>query len=94
MSIEKVPAALQNAYAGAKPELKQIATDLAQSVQGKDIGTAFVQAQILVDQPGLTREQQTAASQTRASVLQELLAAEANGDPGAAAIMKKYRQTK
>ena len=94
LSPEQIAPAVQQAFGDAKPEVKGLATDLAGSVQNKDFQKAFMQAQDLSDHTDLTPSQRQAATRTQMAVMQQLVAAAANGDQQAADFLKAYKATK
>src|SRR3989442_12100193 len=74
LPIEQLPAALQKAFLKAKPEAKELVSQVLSALQGQDYSKAYLDLQTLAAKPGLNREQQSVASRavvTANGLLQE-----------------------
>jgi hypothetical protein len=91
LSVEELPAALEKAFAKAKPEIKDLATQVVASVQARDYSKAFLTIQNLASRPGLTKDQASVTGRATLTVNSLLQAAETKGDKQAAQTLKTYR---
>ena len=89
-----MPAALEQAFSKAKPEIKELANQVVAAVQAEDYSKAFLTIQNLASQPGLTKDQVSVASRATLTVNSLLQAAETKGDKQAAQTLQIYRKDK
>ncbi len=94
LSAQELPAALEKAFSKAKPDVKDLASQVVAAVQAQDYSKAFRAIQALAGQPGLTKEQASVASRATLTVNSLLQAAETKGDGQAAQTLKTYRRDK
>ena len=94
LSAEELPAALEKAFSKAKPDAKDLASQVVAAVQAQDYSKAFRAIQTLAATPGLTKEQTGVASRATLTVNSLLQAAQAKGDQKAAQTLKTYRGDK
>ena len=94
LTAEELPAALEKAFAKAKPEVKELAAQVVASVQAKSYAKAFQSLQNLAARPGLTKDQLSVASRATLTVNELLQAAQTQGDAKAAQTLKTYRLDK
>jgi hypothetical protein len=94
VSIEQVPATVQNAFKDASPEVKSSAEQVATAVQTQDDAKALIQLQSLFGRPDLTPEQREAASRSMIALNARLRAAAAQGDRRAAEALEAYQAGK
>jgi hypothetical protein len=94
LPVQEMPAALEKAFSKAKPEIKDLASQVVAAVQAQDYPKAFQAVQNLANQPGLTKNQGLVASRAALTVNDLLQAAETKGDKKAAQTLKNYRVDK
>ena len=94
LPVDQLPAALEKAFAKAKPDPKELANQIVASLQAQDYARAYTQLQNLLGKPGLTKEQISVTTRGSLSVNTLLQAAQASGDTKAAATLKAYRINK
>jgi hypothetical protein len=94
LAAEQVPAAVENAFKDATPEVKSSAAEVVNSIQGKDEVKAFFELQNLTSRNDLTPEQREVASHSMLSMNERLRAAAAQGDQRAAQALQAFRSSK
>jgi len=94
LTEQELPAALEQAFSKAKPEVKDLAGQVVAAVQAHDYSKAFRAVQSLASQPGLTKAQMSVTSRATLTVNSLLQAAETHGDKKAAQTLKTYREDK
>ena len=94
LPIEQLPLALQKAFSKAKPDVKDLANEVAAALQAPDYGKAFNGLQNLLGKPGLTKEQVNVTTRGSLTVNTLLQSAQASGDAKAAQTLKAYRINK
>jgi hypothetical protein len=94
LGVEQLPSALDKAFSQAKPEVKDLASQIVSSLQARDYTKAYQDFQSLSGTPGLTREQSSVATRGMLTVNGLLQSAEAKGDEKAATTLENYRRTK
>ena len=94
LSAAEFPAAFEKAFSRAKPEVKDLATQLVAALQSLDYSKAHAELQTLAGLPELTKEQITITSRGFLTVNTLLQEAQAKGDAKAAETIKIYRETK
>jgi len=91
---QQSPKEIQDAFKGAKPEIKAEADQIAAAIQNQETPQAFLRLQQLSTRTDLTSEQSVASARVMAAVRGQLAAAAARGDKAAAEILEMYRSTK
>ena len=94
LAVEQLPAAIEKAFAKAKPAAKELATQVITSVQAQDYSKAFLDLQTLAANPDLTKEQSSVASSAMMTVNELLKTAVSKGDEKSAATIRNYQLTK
>jgi hypothetical protein len=94
LAPEQVPAAVETAFKDAPAEAKSSASQVVNSLQGKDEVKAFFELQNLSSRTDLTPEQRQAATRSMLSLNERLRAAAAQGDQRAADALQVYRSSK
>lgn len=94
LSVEQLPAAMEKAFAKAKPELKDLAAQVVSSVQTNAYAKAYQELQSLSSVPDMTREQFSVIGRAMITVNLLLQSAAAKGDENAAEAVKVYRSQK
>ena len=94
LTEQELPAALEKAFSKAKPDIKDLASQVVAAVQARDYSKAFQTIQSLASQPGLTKAQISVTSRATLTVNSLLQAAETQGDKKAAQTLKTYRVDK
>jgi hypothetical protein len=92
--IDQLPAALEKAFAKAKPAAKDISGQVVASLQAKDFGKAYFSMQSLYGQPGLNKEQINVTTGGLLTLNNVLMEAQAKGDAKSAEALKFYRENK
>lgn len=87
---DKAPAALQQAFAKAKPEVKQLADQVVAAMQNQEFAKAHVDIQGLCALPALTDEQRRVATACLLTLGEQLQTAQARGDAKAAEAVKLH----
>ena len=90
----ELPSALETAFSKAKPDIKDLATQVVAAVQAKEYAKAFQSMQALSAKTGLTKEQINVISRATLTVNDLLQAAQAQGDKKAAQTIKRYQTDK
>lgn len=93
-SVEELPVALENAFAGAQPDAKALVNQVLASVKAGNHPQAFAALQTLSRSPGLTKEQATTLARATLTLNQLLQNAQAQGDAQAARSINNYRRQK
>ena len=78
----------------AKPEVKDLATQVVKSIQAQDYPKAFQDIQSLIAVPGLTKEQSSVVGRGTLTINELLQSAQAKGDEKAATTLENYRKNK
>lgn len=94
LAADQVPQVVENAFKEAAPEAKTSATEVVNSLQGKDDVKAFFELQNLSSRSDLTPVQREAATRSMLSVNERLRSAAAQGDQRAADALQLYRSSK
>ena len=84
LSLDQIPAAMNQAFAKAPAERKELVERAVSALQNKEISKALMVVEGLCAVPDLTSEQREAASRTLLTLNQELQAAAQRGDKSAA----------
>lgn len=94
LTAAEIPAAFEKAFAKAKPEVKEVATQVVTALQAKDYPNAFQGVQSLGALPSLTKQQASVISSALVTVNTLMQEAQAQGDAKSAQAIKNYRATK
>ena len=94
LAAEQIPTALQEAFAKAKPETRELVNQATAALQAQDYSKVFFALQTLSGQSGLNKKQQTAANRALLTANNLLQAAQAKGDAQAAETLNSYRANK
>ena len=94
LAAEEMPAALQKAFSGSKPEAKELANQVVLAVQVQDYSKAFLTLQSLSAQSGLKRDQQSITARAMLTVNNLLQSAQTKGDAQATETLNSYRANK
>jgi hypothetical protein len=94
MTAEQLESALDQAFAGAKPDQRQLESDTVAALKKPDYSAAYLQLQKLAGQAGLSTRQNQVLSSGLLSVNQFLQTAQTQGDTNAAEALQLYRSTK
>ena len=84
LSLDQIPAAMNQAFAKAPAERKELVDRAVSALQNKEISKALMVVEGLCAVPDLTSEQRETASRTLLTLNQELQAAAQRGDKSAA----------
>ncbi len=94
LTLEELPAVVEKAFSSAKPEAKELATQVVASVKTQDYTKAFWAIQTLGGTPELNKEQANVAARATLTISALVQSAEAKGDTKAAQTLQRYRETK
>jgi hypothetical protein len=94
LTAAELPAALEKAFAKAKPEDKELANQVVAALQAKDYPKAFQGVQNLVSLPSHTKEQTSVISSALVTINSLLQEAQAQGDVKATHTIQNYKATK
>jgi hypothetical protein len=94
VSIEQLPAALDKAFAKAKPDAVEPLSTLQGALREKDYPKALSAMQAVAALPGLNKEQANVAAAGLVSINNALQEAQSQGDQNAAQTLQTYRATK
>ena len=94
LPLEQLPAALEQAFAQAQSEPKDLANEVAASVKAQDYAKALVALKLLGGTPQLSREQASVTTRGLLTLNTLLREAQGKGDEKAAAVLKYQRMTK
>ena len=90
----EIPAAFEKAFAKAKPELKELSTQVVTAVQAKDYSKAFNSLQSVAGRPDMNKEQISVITRALITVSGLLQTAQAQGDQKAAQTLQLYHSQK
>ena len=91
LPVEQLPAALQQAFSKAKPDIKEVADKVVALVEAKDYSKAFWAMQHLSTMAGLTKDQNSVTTRGLLTLNGLLQAAQTQGDQKAAQTLKNFR---
>jgi len=94
LTLEQLPAAVEKAFAQAKPEANEKVKDLLAALREKDYSKALMALQALSAVPGLNRSQADVAGAGLITLNNALQEAQSQGDQTAAQTLQSYRATK
>ena len=94
LTAEELPGVLEKTFSTAKPQAKELATQVVTSVQAQDYSKAFWAIQTLAGVPGLNKEQANITARATLTINGLLQTAQTQGDAKAAATLKQYHDTK
>ena len=92
LAIDQIPAAMNQAFAKASTERKELVDRAVSALQSKELSKALMVVEGLCAVPDLTSEQRETASRALLTLNQELQAAAQRGDK-AAAEFQRLRQS-
>lgn len=85
---------MQQAFAGAAPELRQAAEQTAGDAAGVQSGESLERLQALSEVPDLTPEQRQAIARSRNAMLKQLQAEAAGGSAQAQQVIQRYQSSR
>jgi hypothetical protein len=94
MPAEQIPAALQQAFAKAKPDVKEMVAAISSGLSAQDYSKAFYALQALSSESGLNKDQQAVLGRSLLTVNNLLQASQAKGDAEAGKALTTYRKSK
>jgi len=94
LTMAEMPAALQQGFATATPEVKTASDQLLALVQKQDYAKAFVAAQSLSSTPGLTKEQATVLARATLTLNSAMQEAQTKGDAQVTRTLQNYNLNK
>ena len=92
--MDQFAATFNKAFAGAKAETKDLATEVVTAVQAQDYPKAFAQLQYLTAAPGLNKEQRSVMARGLLTVNELLAKAQSQGDQKAAQTIQTYQRNR
>lgn len=93
-TAEELPGAIEQAFASAKPEIKEVATQFVSLIKAKNYPKAFESMQSLSSKSGLSEEQHAVLGRASLTLNSLLQAAQASGDQKAAKTIQNYQYNK
>jgi len=94
ISLDKIPAELQKAFASAEVDTKELSGLAITAVQSKDLSKAAAALDALARRPDLGKIQGRTVAGAAMTINAALLEAESKGDPRAAETLNVRRMTK
>jgi hypothetical protein len=94
LPADQFGATFDKAFAKAKPEAKELATQVVAAVQAQDYPKAFSQLQYLAATPGLNKEQRNVVASALLTVNELLAKAQSQGDQNAARTIQTYQRNR
>ena len=94
LPADQFAATFDKAFAKAKAETKDLATQVVTAVQAQDYPKAFAQLQYLAAAPGLNKEQRSVMARALQTVNDLLAAAQSQGDQKAAKTIQNYQRNR
>ncbi len=94
LAADKIPDAVNQAFAGAADDARQQVASVVTDVQAKDSSTAFVDLQNLSVRPNLTPEQRQVVVRAMQTTLQQVRADATNGNSTAQKVLHQYISTR
>ncbi|MGH7972607.1 MAG: hypothetical protein ACREIC_28170 [Limisphaerales bacterium] len=94
MTAEQLETALDHAFSAAKPDLRQLESDIVSTLKAPDYSRAYLQLQKLSSQTGLNKQQDQVVASGLLTVNQLLQSAQSQGDTNATQVLQNYRATK
>jgi hypothetical protein len=94
LPVDQFAATFKNAFAGAKAEAKDLATQIVAAVEAQEYSKAYAQLQSLTSAPGLTKDQRSVLARALLTVNDLLAAAQSQGDQKAAQTIQIYQRNK
>lgn len=85
---------MQQAFAGAAPELRQAAEQASTDAEGANSGESLERLQALSEVPDLTPEQRQAIARSRNAMLKQLQAEAAGGNAQAQQTIQRYQSSR
>ena len=94
LTVEELPGAIEKAFSTAKPQAKELATQVVTCVQAKDYSKAFWGIQTIAGVPDLTKDQIKVTARATLTINSLLQTAQAEGDAKATQTLQQYRINK
>jgi hypothetical protein len=94
LSAEQIPVEMRKAFAKASTEVKDLIAEIDRALTSKDYPAAYQRVQLICNLPEATQEQRRVSTRALLSLTALLQAAQAQGDQGAAAILKQHQRTR
>ena len=94
LAADKIPDAVNQAFAGAPEETRQQVASVVTDVQAKDSSTAFVDLQSLSARPNLSPLQRQIVVRAMQTTLQQVRSDATNGNPTAQKVLHQYISTR
>jgi len=94
LSVEEIPAAIRQVFAGSGAELEEAAKVVAEGLEGQEKTKAYLQLQTLLERPELSAEQRDVVSRSLMTVAALVNQAGQEGDQSAAEAVQIHRSMK
>lgn len=94
LAAEEIPAAMEQGFSKAAPEIKEVVAPVVSALHSKDYPKASTVAQALSERPDLTSDQRLLVARAMLALNGLLQSAQAQGDADAAAALKFRQMTK
>jgi hypothetical protein len=94
LPVEHIPVEMKKAFATASPEVKDLVAEIERALTSKDYPAAYQRVQMICNLPEATQEQRQVSARALLALTTLLQAAQAQGDQGAAAVLKQHQRTR
>lgn len=94
LALDQIPAAMNEAFARARPDLKELSDRAVASLQNGELGKALMVTEGICATPDLTKQQRDVAARALLALNRELQAAQARGDKEAAELLRAHQRTR
>jgi hypothetical protein len=85
---------MQKAFAKTSTEVKDLIAEIERALSSKDYPAAYQRVQVICNLPEATQEQRQVSTRALLTLTALLQAAQAQGDQGAAAVLKQHQRTR
>ena len=94
LPAEQIPVEMQKAFAKTSTEVKDLIAEIERALSSKDYPAAYQRVQVICNLPEATQEQRQVSTRALLTLTALLQAAQAQGDQGAAAVLKQHQRTR
>jgi hypothetical protein len=94
LPAEKIPAEMQKAFAKGSTEVKDLIGEIERALTSKDYPAAYQRVQVICNLPEATPEQRQVSTRALLTLTALLQSAQAQGDQGAAAVLKQQQRSR
>lgn len=94
LPAEQIPVEMQKAFAKSSTEVKDLIAEIERALSSKDYPAAYQRVQVICNLPEATPEQRQVSTRALLTLNALLQAAQAQGDQGAAAVLKQQQRSR